>query len=71
MQRFVCKFRSQCAKSRFEYLEATTQWGFEKPLSRITNDSRLRGPHLVLSDEAAVPRFDTLTTKVGDSPLVQ
>ncbi|CAD1472169.1 unnamed protein product, partial [Heterotrigona itama] len=55
------KFRSQCAKLRFEHLETnsltlppTTQWGSAEPLSRITKEARLRESHLILSD-VAVP----------------
>ncbi|CAD1474430.1 unnamed protein product, partial [Heterotrigona itama] len=62
--------------SRFEHLKTSslalppaTQWGFVEPLSRITKDARLRESHLALSDEAAVPRFDTLAAKLGDPTL--
>ncbi|CAD1468549.1 unnamed protein product, partial [Heterotrigona itama] len=67
----------QCPKSRFDLLEAislalspTTQCSSEEPLSRITKDTRLES-HLVFSEEAAVPRYDTLTAKLGNSNPMQ
>ncbi|CAD1477492.1 unnamed protein product, partial [Heterotrigona itama] len=73
------KFRSRCAESRFEHLDAsslalppTTQRGSAEPPSRITKDARLRESHPAVSDEAAVPRFGTLATKpVGDPTPAQ
>ncbi|CAD1473280.1 unnamed protein product, partial [Heterotrigona itama] len=72
------KAKTTTCRSRFEHLEAnnlalppTTQWGSEEPLSRIIKDARVQESHLALSDEAAVPRFDTLTTKFRNSTLVQ
>ncbi|CAD1472075.1 unnamed protein product [Heterotrigona itama] len=66
------------AKSGFEHLGAsspalpsTTQWGSVEPLSRITKDARVQASHLVLSDEAVVPRFNTLAAKLGNPALVQ
>ncbi|CAD1478585.1 unnamed protein product, partial [Heterotrigona itama] len=59
-------FRGKCLT-----LPSTTQWGSTEPLSRITKDAGLQVSHFVLSDEAAVPRFDTLATKLGDPTLVQ
>ncbi|CAD1480617.1 unnamed protein product, partial [Heterotrigona itama] len=52
-------------------LPPTTQWGSMEPLSRITKDARLQESHFDLSEEAAVPRFDTLTAKLGGPTLVQ
>ena len=39
--------------------------------SRITKDARLQEPNFVFSDEAAVSRLETLTTKFGKSTLAQ
>ena len=41
-----------------------------KHWNRITKDTRLQESDSVLSDEAAVPRFDTLTMKVEKSTLI-
>ncbi|CAD1470800.1 unnamed protein product, partial [Heterotrigona itama] len=49
----------------------TESLGSAESLSRITKDAGLQASHLALSDEAAVPRFDTLATKLGDPTLVQ
>ncbi|CAD1478540.1 unnamed protein product, partial [Heterotrigona itama] len=62
---FICSnldLTHDCEISRLDSsttLPSTTQWGSAEPLSRITKDASLQVSHLVLSDEAAVPRFGT------------
>ena len=75
MKHFYCLERMFIARSH-EYsplvsyfISDISRWDSSEPLE--PNYKELQEPNLVFSDEAAVPRLDTLTTKVGKSTLVQ
>ena len=74
MKRFCCNERMFIARSYETLVTELFYIGFLAMgyhWSRITKYTRLQEPNFAFSDEAAVPRLDTLTTKFGKSTLVQ
>ena len=63
-------FTAQPACNRVTLFRISRDGVLRKHWNRITKDTRLQESDSVLSDEAAVPRFDTLTMKVEKSTLI-
>ena len=81
MKRFYCPERMFIARShetlivqpprnRIILYRISRDWVLRNHWSRIVKDARLKEP-TSSSRTTAVPRLDTLTTKVGKSTLVQ